>query len=86
MRSGFIYLLSRNDGIFLDANQSGLWWSSRAAEFTSSTLASAYHLLFGPSEVNPSYGPRVRWHGFPLRCLSTVLGMGRVGKLVITQH
>ncbi len=53
----------------------GDWWSSRTGTYTSSTSATAYYFQVEPSRVLPSYGPSVRWLGFSLRCLSTVLDM-----------
>ena len=38
-------------------------------------LPSAYYFEFNVMGAYPSRGPLERWHGFPLRCLSTVLGM-----------
>jgi len=52
-------------------------WSSRASSTTASgvTAPSAYYLGFN-IVVNASNGPYERYIAFPLRCLSTVLGMG----------
>jgi len=35
----------------------------------------AYNLLFNANEVNSLRNDYARWYAFPLRCLSTVLGM-----------
>ena len=72
VRSGLLYPA---DGKSWHAGIAGYWWSSRAAAYTSSTSATAYSLGFNASTVYPSHGPYTRWGGFPLRCLSTVLGM-----------
>ncbi len=55
----------------------GYDWSSRASStrYDGAAIPSAYALGFNASTVYPSDGPRERWHGYPLRCLSTVLGM-----------
>ena len=71
----------RSGGFYLNAGAAGgphsgylgyhgLFWSSRS----DSTTANAYNLYFLASNVNPSNSTD-RWRGFPLRCLSTVLGM-----------
>ncbi len=75
VRSGLVILPS-TAGTFGYAGVDGYEWSSRAAVYTSSTSATAYYLGFNASTVYPSYGPYERWRGRPLRCLSTVLGMG----------
>ena len=76
VRSGFVNLAVSAD-TFRYAGVNGIWWSSRASSTNASgtTMPSAYTLLFGPTDVNPSYGPWERWIGRSLRCLSTVLGM-----------
>jgi len=67
VRSGHLY---PHDGKSWGAGQYGYDWSSRSY----STTAYAYSLNFLASDVTPSnYG--YRYDGFPLRCLSTVLGM-----------
>ncbi len=71
VRSGY---LNPNDGKSWNAGIYGYWWSSRAAAYTSSTSATAYHLEFHESTVYPS-GEGRRYVGRPLRCLSTVLDM-----------
>ncbi len=78
VRSGNVYLPGISGATFRYAGRSGLWWSSRASSTNASgtTMPSAYDLRFGPTVVSPSYGPWERWNGRPLRCLSTVLGMG----------
>ncbi len=45
-------------------------WSGTAANYGMGTwAAAAYNLDFGPSSVNSSHGPDLRWNGFPVRCL-----------------
>ncbi len=46
------------------------YWSSR----TLSTVTTAYFLGFGATTILPS-NTNNRYNAFPLRCLSTVLGM-----------
>ena len=70
MRSGYV-ALTVSAGTFRNTGQYGFWWSSRSY----STTTSAYLLDFNASTVYPS-NYNSRWDGFPLRCLSTVLGMG----------
>ncbi len=74
VRSGY---LIPNVGKSWDAGQYGYWWSSRGSStrYDGVTTPSAYHLHFNATGVNPSNGPSNRYYGFPLRCLSTVLGM-----------
>ena len=74
MRSGYV---GPGDGKHWTANQWGFNWSSRASStrYDDTTTPSAYNLHFSAKTVLPSNGPNERWHGFPLRCLSTVLGM-----------
>ena len=76
VRSGDVEL-PITTGTFRFAGAYGIYWSSRAssASANGTTIPSAYYLDFGPSAVGPSGGPNVRWHAFPLRCLSTVLDM-----------
>ena len=47
----------------------GYGWSSSATDKSESTTV--YYLDFGASGAVPSYGPKSRRFGFPLRCLST---------------
>lgn len=68
--SGYVFL-PNTAGTFRNAGLYGLDWSSRSY----STADLAYYLRFGATGVLPSRGPYERWHSFPLRCLSTVLGM-----------
>ena len=70
MRSGYFHLLVTT-GTFGGAGVESLWWSSRAY----SDANHIYDLWFNGTDVIPSRGPSARYHGFPLRCLSTVLGM-----------
>ena len=45
-------------------------WSRSAANYGMGTwAAAAYNLDFGPSSVNSSHGPDLRWNGCPVRCL-----------------
>ncbi len=76
VRSGWIDL-AVSAGTFRYASVVGYDWSSRGSSIHAdgAAIPSAYYLRFGPSDVNPSGGPNVRWHAFPLRCLSTVLDM-----------
>ncbi len=68
VRSGYVYL-PNTAGTLRYAGLHGDWWSARGDAATS-----AYGLYFNATGVYPSNGD-VRWHGYPLRCLSTVLGM-----------
>ncbi len=73
VRSGGIYL-TNSSGATAHAGRManyGSFWSSRGDAATH-----AYDLDFITTSVSPSAGS-IRWYGFPLRCLSTVLGMGR---------
>ncbi len=72
MRSGYISLAGTNGAIFRFVGQWGYDRSSRGSD----AATHAYILHFGGTEVNSSAGPYSRYHAFPLRCLSTVLGMG----------
>ena len=69
--------LSPHDGKSWHAGQGGLYWSWRGSStrYDGTAIPSAYYLEFNVTGVYPSRGPLERWHGFPLRCLSTVLGM-----------
>ena len=67
VRSGYIYL----PGIANTLRSLGhyaTYWSSY-----SDALGIAYNFLLDINGVYPSRGPNHDWHGFPLRCLSTVL-------------
>ncbi len=68
MRSGHFNLTISN-GVLRHVSYYGYDWSSS----TYSAVTRAYNLDIG-TEVNVS-GPGARYSGFPLRCLSTVLGM-----------
>ena len=74
MRSGFVYLLGRNSVTFLDADNTGHYWSSRgtSTRIDGAAIPSAYNFYFSAG-VGPSNGPYDRWYAYPLRCLSTVL-------------
>ncbi len=76
MRSGYIDLPGGNDGALRYTNASGHIWSSRGSTVRNDniTALSGYDLHFNVVNVASSFGPNDRWHGFPLRCLSTVLG------------
>ena len=75
VRSGHVSL-ANTAGTLRVAGTYGHYWSSRASSTNASGISvpSAYNLYFLASNVNPSYSD-VRYRGFPLRCLSTVLGM-----------
>ena len=68
MRSGRIYPIGVDGKTFGYTNE-GFGWSSR----TSTTNTLTYTVYLNEDIVRPSSGPYNRWHGFPLRCLSTVL-------------
>lgn len=68
VRSGDVEL-HKTTGTFRNAGAYDIYWSSRAAAYTSSTSATAYYLQVEPSAVKPSNGPNNRFNGFPLRCL-----------------
>ncbi len=70
VRSGYI-TLPIAAGTFRDAGIADLYWSSRS--YSMSTRA--YNLLFNANEVNSLRNDYARWYAFPLRCLSTVLGI-----------
>ncbi len=72
VRSGFIHL-ALSAGTLRDTGISGQWWASQSY----STDIRSYYLGFGTNVVYAS-GNGNRYYGFPLRCLSTVLGMGGV--------
>ena len=74
MRSGDI---APDVGKFWYAGINGYDWSSRASStrYDGAVISSAYYLAFYASAVYQSGGPNERWHGYSLRCLSTVLGM-----------
>jgi len=76
VRSGRL-ALPVSAGTFGYAGVRGYDWSSRTSSTIASgaTTPSAYSLDFNATGVYPSYGPWERWLAFPLRCLSTVLGM-----------
>lgn len=77
----YFTLFVRSGGIYFDdgtvggphsggMGDTGRFWSSRGGAATD-----AYVLYFDATIVNPSNGPNNHYVGFPLRCLSTVLGM-----------
>ena len=76
MRSGWIALTS-TAGTFRSGSHAGYWWASRgaSARYDGAAVPSAYNLLFYVTDVYSSNGPDERWRSYPLRCLSTVLGM-----------
>ena len=76
VRSGHVYP-GGTAGTFRLAGDVGYEWSSRASSthWQGGTYPCAYLLDFQVSVVSPSQGPYERWHGIPLRCLSTVLDM-----------
>ena len=77
VRSGYVFLPGVSGDTFRYAGIDGYDWSSRASStrYDGAAIPSAYSLDFYASTAHPSNGPYERWHGFPLRCLSTVLGM-----------
>jgi len=76
VRSGRIFLAVSTDA-FGSAGYEGNWWSLRGTDNVwGSAGLGGYYLGFTASAVIPSAGPAPRWVAFPLRCLSTVLGMG----------
>ena len=72
MRSGHVNP-DNSAGPFRNPALEGAWWSSRSA-----TASSANHLLFNATVTKVSLED-ARYYGTPLRCLSTVLGMGGDG-------
>ena len=70
VRSGHVYLPGNSGATFMGAGVYGHWWSSRG-----DVVTNAYYLLLNATTAYPSRGPYERWHGFPLRCLSTGLDM-----------
>ena len=77
VRSGYVNLPGVSGATLRDAGSIGYWWSSRGSStrFDGVATPSAYVFAFSGTGVNPSHGPGDRYHGFPLRCLSTVLDM-----------
>jgi len=73
VRSGYVDL-PITAGTLRYAGARGYNRSSRSGD-----IANAYYLRFDATPVFPSYGPYDRYIAFPLRCLSTVLGMGGDG-------
>ena len=75
VRSGYMNLPGVSGATLRDAGSIGYWWSSRGSStrFDGVATPSAYVFAFSGTGVNPSHGPGDRYHGFPLRCLSTVL-------------
>ncbi len=65
VRSGYLHPANAS---LMNAGNGGGWWSS----YGEATIG-AYHLYITVG-VNPSNGSG-SYAGFPLRCLSTVLGM-----------
>ena len=80
VRSGSVYL-PNTAGTFGYAGHSADYWSSRGSStrYDGVSTPSAYRLLFNATGVYPSNGPNNHYIAFPLRCLSTVLGMGGDG-------
>ena len=56
-------------GILERFGNGGFTWSSIAVNYSASTSATSHYLDFNPGTVNPSFGPRNRYFGFPVRCL-----------------
>ena len=69
VRSGYVNLTTTT-GTLRYVGQNGGWWSSHGTATTG-----AHALDFNNTITHPSAGPNSRYHAFPLRCLSTVLGM-----------
>ena len=69
VRSGYVHL-ALTTGTSRYAGDTGDWWSSRG-----DIAAGAYNFYFNATGILPSGGPSDRYFAFPLRCLSTVLGM-----------
>ncbi len=80
VRSGLVYL-PNTAGTLRYAGLSGYGWSSRGSSThaNGSAVPSSYNLAFGASVAYSSNGPDGRNLAFPLRCLSTVLGMWESG-------
>ena len=75
VRSGYVHL-TVSAGNFRNAGKWGFDWSSRGTDSVwGSAGLGGYNFSFSATGVNLSNGPDNRWIGFPLRCLSTVLGM-----------
>ncbi len=70
VRSGYVFL-SNTAGTLRSAGAEGVWWSSRAY----STATVAYDLYLQASGAVAPSNYSTRYLAFPLRCLSTVLGM-----------
>ncbi len=75
MRSGILDLTVMLT--YRTGGECGQAWSSRGAypHITGTATLSDYILYFNSIHVIPSHGPYERSAGYPLRCLSTVLGM-----------
>ena len=75
VRSGLVDTLeSTSQKVFRGASVGGYTWPASTIYSTA-----AYLLLFGASDVYPSYNPNTRRFGYPLRCLSTTaVGAQRV--------
>ena len=69
MRSGIVHLPNAADTL-RTLGRIADYWSSRGDDATM-----AYNLGFYATDVDSSAGPNIRYYGFPLRCLSTVLDM-----------
>ena len=72
MRSGWIAL--ERDNTLRGLGASGQKWSGYGTSYASSTRALAYDLGFSTTSINITENNN-RYYAFPLRCLSTVLGM-----------
>ncbi len=74
MRSGYIVPATAAD-TFKIAGKNGYNWSLRGSNtrYDDESVPSAYNLAFYTA-VLPINGPNNRYNGYPLRCLSTVLG------------
>ena len=76
MRSGWLYP-SILTGVFRHAGAGSVWWSAGGTDTRADGTAgpSAYDLYIYLNTINPSHYNSDRYAAFPLRCLSTVLGM-----------
>ncbi len=59
VRSGSLRYLGLDNNVL--SRSAGGYWSI--------TGANVYFLEFNANDVNPSFGPDLRWIGFPVRCL-----------------
>ncbi len=76
VRSGLLNIINTT-GTFRSVGEGGHEWSSRGStkDANGANVSSAYNFHFYATGIGSSFGPWIRWYAFPLRCLSTVLGM-----------